>query len=120
WLSRRLTAWLRARCLVLRLGDGRRRQARGVGGRRDGGAGPDAARVEHGPTGAGYRLLETLREFGIQRLAERQLRDDVQRLHAEWYGRVAERIGTQWSTRDCAGFGTKMDADWANLREACS
>jgi len=36
------------------------------------------------PTGARYEMLETLRHYGLERLAERNELDDVRRMHARW------------------------------------
>jgi predicted ATPase/DNA-binding CsgD family transcriptional regulator len=66
-----------------------------------------------------YRLLETLRLYGAQRLAESGEGDELARRHAAWY---AERISggdrPWWARPDQReGFAT-LDLEWANVEAA--
>ena len=76
--------------------------------------------AEHGPSTTGFRLLDTLRQYGRNRLTERALYDKVHRVHARYYGDVVEGISTDWGTARQLEANARMDESWANLREACA
>ena len=64
-----------------------------------------------------YRLLETLRDYGRDRLSEAE-RDLVRSRHAAWYLEVAEQCGRSLAGPDEASAVTMLDRDFDNLRAA--
>jgi predicted ATPase/DNA-binding SARP family transcriptional activator len=64
-----------------------------------------------------YRLLETLRDFGRDRLVQVD-RDLIQSRHAAWYLEVAERCGRSLASPDEAIAVRMIDRDFDNLRAA--
>jgi predicted ATPase/DNA-binding SARP family transcriptional activator len=64
-----------------------------------------------------YRLLESLREFGDERLSEAERRS-VGARHAHWYLDVAERCGAALATDREGKAVAMLDRDFDNLRAA--
>jgi predicted ATPase len=73
-----------------------------------------------------YWMLETIREFALERLADSGREDDVRRRHAEWLLDVAERAAADWGTprqaERLAGLGADHDnlmsaLDWASVAD---
>src|ERR1039458_649034 len=64
-----------------------------------------------------YRLLETLRDFGRDRLVQVE-REVIQSRHAAWYLEVAERCGRYLASPDEAIAVKMIDRDFDNLRAA--
>jgi len=64
-----------------------------------------------------YRLLETLRDYGRDRLGKAE-RDLVRSRHAAWYLEVAERCGRSLAGPDEASAVKMLDRDFDNLRAA--
>ena len=64
-----------------------------------------------------YRLLETLRDYGRDRLVQDD-RDLIQSRHAAWYLEVAERCGRSLASPDEAIAVKMIDRDFDNLRAA--
>jgi len=74
--------------------------------------------VEAGPFGRRFRLLETLRQFALERLAADVSSEDVSQRHARWCSAEVARIG-----RLLAGPGevegvARLAELWPNLRAA--
>jgi predicted ATPase/DNA-binding winged helix-turn-helix (wHTH) protein len=65
-----------------------------------------------------YRLLETLREYGLARLRRRGIEDEVRLAHARHYLGLAGRAGALIGTPDVAPWMTRLTADYAELRHA--
>lgn len=65
-----------------------------------------------------YTLLETLRAYGRERLVEHGELDNVSRAHAEAMVDLADHTATGLSTEAEAEWGSRLDADVDNLREA--
>ena len=65
-----------------------------------------------------YRMLETLREFGLERLAQRRERADLRARHVAWYVRVAREEAAGLGGRDEAACAAQLDRDFDNCREA--
>jgi predicted ATPase/DNA-binding SARP family transcriptional activator len=65
-----------------------------------------------------YRLLETLREFGLDRLAERGERNEPRSRHLAWYAQVARENAAGLSGPDEAESVARFDRDLDNFREA--
>ena len=65
-----------------------------------------------------YRLLETLREYGVARLQERNLEDEVRRAHTEYHLDLAARAGDALGTPDFAPWMPRLTQCYAELRRA--
>ncbi len=65
-----------------------------------------------------YRMLETLREFGLERLAQRRERADLRARHVAWYVRVAREEAAGLAGRDEAACAAQLERDFDNCREA--
>ena len=65
-----------------------------------------------------YRLLETLREFGQERLREAGSLAPVEGRHREWFVDVAERAAVELDSADEGRWATRIDRDLDNLRAA--
>lgn len=73
---------------------------------------------ERGATGSRYRLLETLREYGAERLAARGESAGMARAHADYYVRLAERADADIRGPDEARAVAVLDRELDNLRAA--
>jgi predicted ATPase/class 3 adenylate cyclase len=71
----------------------------------------------HGPE-ARYRLLETLRQYGLDRLRQRGELDAVQRRHAQHFAAFAEQAGTALVGPDELAWRPRARAEQDNLRAA--
>ncbi len=69
-------------------------------------------------TDAGYRLLETVRQFAVERLAETSERGWLERRHAEHFVSVAERAAPSIYGGATARLLNPLIADNANFRAA--
>ena len=65
-----------------------------------------------------FRLLETLREYGLARLRRRGTEDDVRRAHARHYLDLAAEAGAVLGTPEVAPWMTRLAVDYAELRQA--
>ena len=65
-----------------------------------------------------YRLLEPLREFGLDRLRESGLLEAVEDRHLAWFVDLAERGAVGLDTADEASWSTALDRDFENFRAA--
>ena len=65
-----------------------------------------------------YRMLETLREFGLERLAQRRERADLRVRHITWYVRTAREGAAGLAGREEAECAAQLDRDFDNYREA--
>jgi predicted ATPase/DNA-binding SARP family transcriptional activator len=65
-----------------------------------------------------YRLLETLREYGLARLRRGGVEDEVRRVHAEYHLALAERAGGVLGTPDVVPWMARLAAAYAELRQA--
>ncbi|MEU6389109.1 BTAD domain-containing putative transcriptional regulator [Streptomyces sp. NPDC046939] len=73
---------------------------------------------EESPGGVRFRLLETLREYGRQRLSDSGLRTALRRRHRDWYLALAEQGEAEWFGPKQADWAARMRLEHANLREA--
>ncbi|SDH50624.1 non-specific serine/threonine protein kinase [Actinokineospora alba] len=69
-------------------------------------------------TDARYRMLETLREYGQERLAESGDHARVSRLHRDWFDRLTATADAEWASPDQLAWVTRLKHDHANLRAA--
>ena len=65
-----------------------------------------------------YRLLETLREYGLARLRSLGVEDEVRQAHAEHYLEIAARAAVDLCTPDVAPWMTRLSLDYTELRQA--
>jgi predicted ATPase/class 3 adenylate cyclase len=80
-------------------------------------------RAESAPKGDGetrYVMLETLREFAIERLRASGDADEVGRRHAEWYAALADRLGPAIMGENQRAVLDRLEEDHDNLRAAMS
>ena len=68
--------------------------------------------------GPRYRLLETLREYGHERLAEAGSVEEVEARHLRWFVDFAERASLGMAGPREASWSQRIDADFDNLRQA--
>jgi len=74
-----------------------------------------ASRTERGTR---YRLLETLRQYGEERLDDRGETAGVRDAHLHHYVAVGQRLEQQWQSPDQAAIGQRFDDDWENFGAA--
>jgi predicted ATPase/DNA-binding NarL/FixJ family response regulator len=79
--------------------------------------------IGDGPSGhARYRMLETIRDYGQDKLAQAGEETVLRRRHREWYQQLAVRARTEWAgDRQVAGLA-RLRREHANLRvvvESC-
>jgi predicted ATPase/class 3 adenylate cyclase len=65
-----------------------------------------------------YRLLETIRQYGEERLAERAEADVVQRRHAEYFCEYAGVVSDAYFGPDQIDAGRRFEAEHDNIRAA--
>ena len=68
--------------------------------------------------GTRYRLLETLRQYGEERLDERGATATLRDAHLAYFCALAEQIDRQWNSPDQAIAGIRFDDDWDNMGAA--
>jgi predicted ATPase len=67
-----------------------------------------------------YRLLETIREYGVARLREHGTEEEARRAHAEYHLGLAEQAGTVLGTPDFAPWVERLALSYAEVRQAIS
>jgi predicted ATPase/DNA-binding NarL/FixJ family response regulator len=77
-------------------------------------------RVDPGDRGepARYRMLETFREFGRDRLIEAGEEAFLRRRHRDWCLQLVERANAQWASHRQVFWFTRLTHERANLRAA--
>jgi predicted ATPase/DNA-binding CsgD family transcriptional regulator len=65
-----------------------------------------------------FVMLETLREYGLERLAQRGEATASRRRHLDYYLRLAERVDAEWFGPDQAALFGRIRHHHANLRAA--
>jgi predicted ATPase len=65
-----------------------------------------------------FRLLETLRDFGRERLRESAEYEMLRRRHLHWYRRLAENALAEWCSPRQVYWIERVDREMANVREA--
>ncbi|MGK5552858.1 ATP-binding protein [Actinomadura kijaniata] len=68
--------------------------------------------------GAGFRMLDTIREYGLERLRDLGEENVVRRRHRDACLRLARRAEAEWSGPDQLGWTGRVIAEFANLRVA--
>jgi predicted ATPase/DNA-binding CsgD family transcriptional regulator len=75
--------------------------------------------MAHGSRRGRYRLLETLRLYGAQRLAEAGEDGELARRHATWYAElISGRDRPWWASPKQAEMFQTLDDEWANVEAA--
>jgi hypothetical protein len=69
-------------------------------------------------TGSRYRLLETLREYGDERLEDRGELTLMRDRHLDHFVEVAQGLATQWASRRQDQADAAFDREWDNIRAA--
>jgi tetratricopeptide (TPR) repeat protein len=69
-------------------------------------------------TGSRYRMLETLREYGLQNLQARGRADEMRQLHLDHFLAVAERADDVFRAAQQVKGAATFEAEWDNLRAA--
>ncbi|OLE24571.1 MAG: hypothetical protein AUG44_18790 [Actinobacteria bacterium 13_1_20CM_3_71_11] len=64
-----------------------------------------------------YCLLETVRQYGLEQLAEAD-QAALRRRHRDWYLQLAERFDTEWFGAAQREWAARIRAEYANLRLA--
>jgi predicted ATPase len=80
----------------------------------------DRSLVQYEPDEGRYRLLETLRQYALDRLAESGETDAIQRRHARYFLDLAERIGPQLDDARSVAAQDLLSAEIDNLRSAAT
>jgi len=85
----------------------------------------DKSLVAVGPSGSSaigtrYRLLESLREYALERLAERNEKDSLLRRFASWCLTLAEATNVTWATLPSDVWVAKFEPELENLRSSLS
>ncbi|WP_179118120.1 ATP-binding protein [Saccharothrix sp. ALI-22-I] len=74
-------------------------------------------REQHGDI-VRYRMLETIREFGMEQLERTGERADLRRRHRDWYLELVERAQADWvSPKQVEWFG-RLDREHSNIQAA--
>jgi predicted ATPase/DNA-binding NarL/FixJ family response regulator len=81
-------------------------------------AGKSILIVAHGQGGARYRLPETLREFGQERLRESGEDTTLRRRHRDWHEQLARRADTGWLSPQVADWTARLFREHANVNAA--
>jgi non-specific serine/threonine protein kinase len=74
-------------------------------------------RSEH-PSGTRYRLLDTMREYGLDRLRKAGEDAALRHRHVDYYLAMARRLDAQWCGPDQVEWYERMNREHANLRAA--
>ena len=75
--------------------------------------------MTHGSRRGRYRLLETLRLYGAQRLDEADEKVELARRHAAWYAELISGGGRPWWGSSGQGeMYDALDVEWANVEAA--
>ena len=70
--------------------------------------------------GARYRLLETVRQYALDKLEEREEAEEARRRHAEYFLGLAEKTETEMRGPEQATWLDRLEAEHDNLRGALS
>jgi DNA-binding CsgD family transcriptional regulator/tetratricopeptide (TPR) repeat protein len=72
----------------------------------------------HGKGGVRYRLPETLREYGQERLQESGEYTALRRRHRDWHQQLARRVYTDWLSPQIADLTARLFREHANVQSA--
>lgn len=74
-------------------------------------------RIDHGQAPR-YRMLETIRQYGLRRLTEAGAYAEVGRRHRDWCGRLIAAADVGWVGPDQVGWYDRVRRERANLQAA--
>jgi non-specific serine/threonine protein kinase len=74
--------------------------------------------VKHGEGVARYRLPETLREYGQERLQESSEDTALRRRHRDWYERLARQVDAGWLSPQIEDWTARLFHEHANVQAA--
>jgi predicted ATPase/DNA-binding NarL/FixJ family response regulator len=74
--------------------------------------------AEHGEYGVRYRLPETLREYGQERLQQAGECTMLRRRHRDWYEQLTRRAGAEGLSPEAAGLVARLYREQANVQVA--
>jgi non-specific serine/threonine protein kinase len=72
----------------------------------------------HGESAARYRLPETLREFGQERLQQSGEHTALRRRHRDWHEQLARRVDIDWLSPQIADLTARLFREHANVQAA--
>ena len=81
-------------------------------------AGKSILTAAHGKSVARYRLPETLREYGQQRLQESGEYAALRRRHRDWHEQLARRVDIDWLSPQIADLTARLFREHANMQAA--
>ena len=81
-------------------------------------AGKSVLIATHGEAVARYRLPETLREYGQERLQESGEYTALRRRHRDWHEQLARRADTGWLSPQIADWTARLHREHANVNAA--
>ncbi len=81
-------------------------------------AGKSILTAAHGKGVARYRLPETLREFGQERLHESGEYTALRRRHRDWHEQLARQADTDWLSPQIADLTARLSREHANVQAA--
>ena len=65
-----------------------------------------------------FGMLETIREYGLEKLRESGEEEEVRRRHLDWCVHLAERVGNAFYGPDAVPWVESLTAEYANVRAA--
>jgi predicted ATPase/DNA-binding CsgD family transcriptional regulator len=65
-----------------------------------------------------YRMLETIRDYGQEKLTDARERDELRRRHRDWYRRLARRFEVDMISSRQPDWFARVDRELPNLRAA--
>ena len=74
--------------------------------------------AETGGTTTRYRLLDSTREYALEKLAERDERQKLSRAHAEFFGMLATKADNNWGTTPTQELLEQLEPELDNFRGA--
>jgi predicted ATPase/class 3 adenylate cyclase len=74
--------------------------------------------LEARPSRDWYRMLETMRDYGLERLAQRGDLDRLREVHAAYYLDFVEEAAPHFVGRDDAAWCARVDEEYPNIRAA--
>jgi len=81
-------------------------------------AGKSILIAAHRKGGVRYRLPETLREFGQERLQESGEYTALRRRHRDWHEQLARKVDTDWLSPQIADWTTRLHREHCNVNAA--
>jgi predicted ATPase/DNA-binding CsgD family transcriptional regulator len=74
--------------------------------------------MAHGGRHGRYRMLETVRLYGTERLREAGEDRELQQRHAAWYAKLISAGDRPWWAREQGDMLDLLDVEWANMEAA--